>query len=92
MSGIEENKEKEVLDMANHSGDHLVQCPYYRKNYSDKLICEGAQNGMNICMTFPSHGAMIDYKGRFCRRSHYSQCVLAAMLDRKWQKKATKVR
>lgn len=71
--------------MANKSEDYLIQCPYYLKNYSKRLVCEGVQDGVNICLDFPAHAAMIDYKGRYCRRSHYGKCALAAMLDRKWQ-------
>ena len=70
--------------MSNKYEDHLVQCPYYKTNNSQVLYCEGLEDGMAIHMAFASHGQLIDYKSRYCRRSCWSQCPLAATLNRKW--------
>lgn len=70
--------------MSNKYEDHLVQCPYYKTNNSQVLYCEGLEDGMAIHMAFASHGQLIDYKSRYCRRRCWSQCPLAAMLNRKW--------
>lgn len=70
--------------MSNKFEDHLVQCPYYKTNNSQVLYCEGLEDGMAIHMAFASHGQLIDYKSRYCRRSCWSQCFLATVLNRKW--------
>ena len=70
--------------MANKHEDHLVQCPYYKTNTSQVVFCEGLEEGMAIHMAFASHTQLVDYKGRFCRRSCYNQCPLAKILNQKW--------
>lgn len=70
--------------MANKHEDHLVQCPYYKTNTSQVVYCEGLEDGMVLHLAFATHSQLIDYKGRFCRRSYYSQCPVAGLLNRKW--------
>lgn len=70
--------------MANKNEDHLVQCPYYKTNTSQVVYCEGLEEGMAVHLAFATHAQLVNYKGRFCRRSCYSQCPLAKMLNQKW--------
>lgn len=70
--------------MANKNEDHLVQCPYYKTNTSQVIFCEGLEDGMAIHMAFATHQQLIDYKGRFCRRSCWGRCPLGRMLNQKW--------
>lgn len=70
--------------MANKSEDHLIQCPYYRKNTGQILFCEGLEDGMTLHLAFDTHAHMIRFKGRFCRKDSYADCPIAGCLDRKW--------
>ena len=70
--------------MANKQEDHLVQCPYYKTHTSQMIYCEGLEDGMAIHLAFATHPQLINYKGRFCRRSTYNDCPLARMLNQKW--------
>ena len=70
--------------MANKHEDHLVQCPYYKTNTSQVIYCEGLEDGMVLHLAFATHAQLIDYKGRFCRRSCYNECPIASLLNRKW--------
>ncbi len=71
--------------MANKQEDHLVQCPYYKTNTSQVISCEGCEKGTKNQTTFDTHAHLIDYKGRFCRRKTYYQCLWADTLNRKWE-------
>ena len=70
--------------MANKNEDHLVQCPYYKTNTSQVMYCEGLEDGMAVHLAFATHSQLIDYKGRFCRRSCWGKCPLAKILNQKW--------
>jgi hypothetical protein len=70
--------------MANKNEDHLVQCPYYKTNTSQVIFCEGLEEGMAIHAAFATHGQLINYKGRYCRRDCWKNCPLADINNRKW--------
>ena len=70
--------------MANKQEDHLVQCPYYKTNTSQVIYCEGLEDGMVVHLAFATHGQLINYKGRFCRRNYYNRCQLAKIPNQKW--------
>lgn len=71
--------------MKSKSEDHLVQCPYYKANTGQVIRCEGLEDGMSTCLTFASHGKMVGYKSRFCRRLDcWANCPVAQTLNKKW--------
>lgn len=70
--------------MAYKDEDHLVQCPYYKHDTSQVIFCEGLEDGMVIHLAFDTHPRLINYKGRYCRRTHYSHCPVAEILNKKW--------
>lgn len=66
-----------------HRQDVLVKCPYYKGEEQQKLFCEGVQEGSKLHLTFNSVQKIKDYKNRFCKGC-YNQCLIAMMLNRKW--------
>ena len=73
------------MAVANKHEDHLIQCPYYKTNNSQVIYCEGFEDGMVVHLAFATHTKLVEYKGKFCRRSCYNKCPLATMLNRKWE-------
>ena len=76
--------ERKVIKVANMSEDHLVKCPYYKTNARQVIHCEGLEDGMAVHLAFATHGHLVDYKDRFCRRYCYNQCQLARILEQKY--------
>lgn len=70
--------------MANKHEDHLVQCPYYKTNNVQAIYCGKLnEDGIALRMEFDSHSALLEHKGKFCRRSCYGECPLAKFLNLK---------
>ena len=63
--------------------DIYSRCPYYRRAEKQKIVCEGVENGTTLHVAFATPTLLQNYKGRFCD-SCYENCMVAEMLDRKW--------
>ena len=63
--------------------DVLAKCPYYNGEEKQKIVCEGVQEGSAIHMAFDTPQNRRDYKKCFCNRG-YNSCLVADMLNRKW--------
>lgn len=63
--------------------DVLIECPYYKWEERQKIVCEGVQKGTAIHLTHDTTTNLKDYKNRFCKKD-YNRCLLADMHNRKW--------
>lgn len=70
--------------MANKSNDHLLYCPYEKRSYPQKIVCEGPVPGSSVHIWFDTHQQLINYKNQFCRRRECNLCPVAAVLNKKW--------
>ena len=66
-----------------HRTDVLVKCPYYKGEEKQMIFCEGVQEGSAIHLAFDTNSNLKDYKNRFCKGC-YNRCLLAEMLNGKW--------
>jgi hypothetical protein len=66
-----------------HRQDVLVKCPYYKFEEKQKIFCEGVQEGTAIHLAFDTPSNLRDYKQQFCKGC-YNKCLLAEMLNRKY--------
>ena len=66
-----------------HRADVLVKCPYYKFEEKQKIFCEGVQEGTAIHLAFDSSSSLRDYKKQICKGC-YNKCLLAEMLNRKY--------
>lgn len=66
-----------------HRSDVLVKCPYYKFEEKQKIFCEGVQEGTALHLAFDTPSNLKDYKKQFCKGC-YSRCLIAGMLNRKY--------
>ena len=64
-----------------------VKCPYYHREEKQKIFCEGVQKGTSIHLAFDSNAKLKGYKDCYCKKD-YNKCLLAQMLNRKWEYEA----
>lgn len=62
-----------------------AQCPFYRKEDSMRLFCEGVEEGSNLAQFFGSQERKTDFKQRFCCCKNWEQCPIAMMLAKKYE-------
>ena len=60
-------------------------CPYYRKNDTNRICCEGVEDNNVVHLVFGTPQEWRAYEERFCNSmENYNKCKLCQMLDRKW--------
>lgn len=64
--------------------DVLVKCPFYKGEEAQKIFCEGVQEGTALHLAFDTNPNLKEYKSLFCKGG-YNGCLLAQMLNRKWE-------
>lgn len=62
-----------------------VKCPYYRKNDSNRIVCEGFKKKTYINITFEDTKKLKEYKEQYCNDiQNYNDCMICAMLNKKY--------
>ena len=61
----------------------LVQCPYYKKEKQNTIVCEGVCDGNCLELTFRSSEKKRFYRAQYCN-SKYGDCRITKMLHEKW--------
>lgn len=70
--------------------DKWVKCPYYGRDDSNGIICEGVQEGTALRLMFNQKKGGKDveskmaYMHRFCMEDYYF-CPICEMLDNKYE-------
>lgn len=64
--------------------DAYVVCPYYKRNERQEIHCEGVREGSSLHLTFSTPQDLLDYRKQFCRGC-WKKCLIAEMLNRKWE-------
>lgn len=70
--------------------DKWVKCPYYSRDDSNGIICEGVQEGTALRLMFNQQKggkdvkAKMDYMHRFCMEDYYN-CLVCEVLDNKYE-------
>jgi hypothetical protein len=65
--------------------DTLVKCPYYRKNDSNRICCEGLTDKTGINMTFEDSKKRRQYMDNYCKDiNNYGRCIICYALNRKY--------
>ena len=67
-----------------HRQDVLVKCPYYKGEEKQVIFCEGVQEGSAIHMAFDTPTNLRDYKKQCCKDWGYDRCLVAGMLNKKY--------
>ena len=63
--------------------DAYVVCPYYKFNERQMIHCEGVVDGTALHLAFSTPQQLRDYREQFCRAC-WKKCLIAEMLNRKW--------
>lgn len=60
--------------------NRLWICPYYRRDYKDRMSCEGGRVQM------PSVPLTREYMAQYCASQNYRNCTLARVLTQYYEK------
>ena len=70
--------------MPNYVSVH-VKCPFYHREFSDRILCEGLLNESSCNETyFKNAQAKIAHSKKHCRRD-YTKCALYQTLEKKYE-------
>lgn len=70
--------------MGLHYESRYVVCPFYRRNESNRICCEGVGKDNTINLVFGSQPRMHDYIMHFCNSiENYNKCLICQMLESK---------
>ena len=61
--------------------DSYVRCPYYRRDETRGVRCEGVEKDSALHLNFVKDASLLRYKKRYCR-SRWCRCRIARMLSR----------
>ncbi|MBP3554003.1 MAG: hypothetical protein J6K63_00030 [Clostridia bacterium] len=68
--------------MADYNSAKAV-CPYYHKCDSNRVCCDGVEDGTSIHLVFGDSKRQKAYRERFCNSlERYQTCKLCEMFDR----------
>jgi hypothetical protein len=68
--------------MPTSRGDEFIKCPYYRKNDSNRICCEGPKEKTGLNFTFEDSKKCREYMKVYCKNIHnYKKCMVCYMLD-----------
>lgn len=63
-----------------------VVCPFYRRNDTNRICCEGVDETCTVNVVFECKPAMLDYEKHFCdSMERHKECLLYQMLLKKWE-------
>ena len=62
-----------------------VVCPFYRRNDTNRICCEGVDKSNTINLVFESKEKTLDYERVFCNDIvKHKDCLICRMLMEKW--------
>lgn len=62
----------------------IVVCPYYKRNDSNRICCEGLSEKTRLNFTFEDTKKRRQYMDNYCKNlRNYNNCVICYALDRK---------
>lgn len=65
-----------------YSEDCYVLCPFYQKEDSKKIYCEGLAKGCDNAMVFANSSRLLSFKKKYCY-TKYQTCPLHdALMDK----------
>ena len=67
-----------------------VLCPYYRREQSCKLHCEGVKQDTALEVSFSTQKSYKDYRLQFCCKA-WESCRVAQMLNQKYEEEAQRL-
>lgn len=71
--------------MARYISKYVV-CPFYRRNDTNRICCEGVSFENTLNIVFESEKGMVRYEKRFCdSMDHHKNCLVYQMLNRKYE-------
>lgn len=64
-----------------------VVCPFYRRNDTNRICCEGVSLGNTINVVFESKNDMLGYERFFCdNMDNHPKCLIYQMINSKYEK------
>ncbi|MBR4881383.1 MAG: hypothetical protein IKU19_05580 [Clostridia bacterium] len=69
--------------MGKYTEDAYITCPFYLKEASTRLICEGITEGASNVTVFGNSLLKARHQSRYCRRD-YGSCALCKALMSKY--------
>lgn len=63
-----------------------VVCPFYRRNDTNRICCEGVDKTNTINIVFECKEKALEYQRHFCNDIvNHRKCWLCRMLNAKWE-------
>lgn len=66
-----------------------IICPFFVTLYDNKnsyrIVCEGAEGGINTILQFHTKQAMNEWRYRYCLTFHYGFCPYAGMIQKQYE-------
>ena len=63
-----------------------VVCPFYHRNDTNRICCEGVEDNNTINLVFASNREMVEYEKCFCDdMDFHKECLLYQMLIKKYE-------
>ena len=69
--------------MAHDYRDKYTVCPFYQKEFSTRIICEGLMDESSCSTTFANHEAKDKHKRALCEKE-FTKCPLCDALYKKY--------
>lgn len=66
--------------------NYYVMCPFYRKDETVNIRCEGITKESTLVMQFKTKKGREEYQNKYCRTMGYKTCPLRKMLEQKYDK------
>lgn len=65
-----------------------VVCPFYRRNDTNRICCEGVSNSNTLNLVFETKAKTLEYERHFCNDIiRHKDCLVCKMLTKKWEEK-----
>ena len=65
-----------------------VVCPFYRRNDTNRICCEGVSKENTLNIVFESKNDMLGYEKHYCdAMDRHKECLIYQMLSKKWEDK-----
>jgi hypothetical protein len=63
-----------------------VVCPFYHRNDTNRICCEGVDKSNTINLVFETNGKTLEYEREFCNDLvRHKDCLICKMLEEKWR-------
>lgn len=64
--------------------DDYVMCPFYKKEETTNVRCEGPIEDTRLVLQFANKAKRLRYQEKYCKTENYKKCRIRKMLEEKY--------